>query len=125
MTQLHKRFTDGQVKVLLNGYCQGLLVRAEIQEMLCIGKTHSFALLKEENPIKRAGIVSVARKLRAAPIIFKQNQWHRGARNSATSLQHQRQRSRPSQERPRSGEPLFPGWYADRHKAARSARRFG
>jgi len=47
MTQLHKRFTDGQVKVLLNGYCQGLLVRAEIQEMLCIGKTHFFALLKE------------------------------------------------------------------------------
>ena len=32
MTQLHKRFTDGQVKVLLDGYCQGLLVRAEIQE---------------------------------------------------------------------------------------------
>ncbi len=47
MTQLHKRFTDGQVKVLLKGYCQGLLVRAEIQEMLCIGKTHFFALLKE------------------------------------------------------------------------------
>ena len=47
MTQLHKRFTDGQVEVLLDGYCQGLLVRAEIQEMLCIGKTHFFALLKE------------------------------------------------------------------------------
>jgi len=47
MTQLHKRFTDGQVRVLLNGYCQGLLVRAEIQKMLCIGKTHFFALLKE------------------------------------------------------------------------------
>jgi len=47
MTQLHKRFTDGQVRVLLNGYCQGLLVRAEIQEMLGIGKTHFFALLKE------------------------------------------------------------------------------
>ena len=47
MTQLHKRFTDGQVRVLLNGYCQGLLVRAEIQEMLSIGKTHFFALLKE------------------------------------------------------------------------------
>jgi hypothetical protein len=30
MTQLHKRFTDDQVKVLLNGYCQGLLGRAEI-----------------------------------------------------------------------------------------------
>jgi transposase len=47
MTQLHKRFTDEQVKVLLKGYCQGLLKRAEIQEMLDIGKTRFFALLKE------------------------------------------------------------------------------
>jgi len=47
MTQLHKRFTDDQVKVLLNGYCQGVLATAEIQEMLGIAKTHFFALLKE------------------------------------------------------------------------------
>ena len=47
MTQLHKRFTDDQVKVLLQGYCQGLLARDEIQEMLDIGKTRFFALLKE------------------------------------------------------------------------------
>jgi len=47
MTQLHRRFTDDQVKVLLSGYCQGLLRRAEIQEMLDIGKTRFFALLKE------------------------------------------------------------------------------
>jgi transposase len=47
MVQLHKRFTDEQVKVLLRGYCQGLLARGEIQEMLGIGKTRFFALLKE------------------------------------------------------------------------------
>ena len=47
MTQLHKRFPDDQVTVLLNGYCQGLLARAEIQEILGIGKTCFFALLKE------------------------------------------------------------------------------
>jgi hypothetical protein len=47
MTQLHKRFTDDQVKLLLNGYCQGLLTRGEIQELLDIGKTRFFALLKE------------------------------------------------------------------------------
>ena len=46
MTQLHRRFTDDQVKVLLNGYCRGLLGRAEIQEMLDIGKTRFFTLLK-------------------------------------------------------------------------------
>lgn len=47
MVQLHKRFTDDQVKVLLKGYCQGLLERAEVQEMLGIGKTRFFALVKE------------------------------------------------------------------------------
>jgi len=47
MTQLHKRFTDDQVKVLLKGYCQGLLARAEIQEMLGIGKSRFFILLEE------------------------------------------------------------------------------
>jgi len=46
MVQLHKRFTDDQVKVLLNGYCQGLLKRAEVQDMLGIGKTRFFALVK-------------------------------------------------------------------------------
>jgi hypothetical protein len=47
MTQLHKRFTDDQVRVLLKGYCQGLLARTEIQEMLSIGKSRFFVLLKE------------------------------------------------------------------------------
>lgn len=46
MTQLHRRFTDDQVKVLLNGYCQGLLKRAEVQEMLGVGKTRFFSLVK-------------------------------------------------------------------------------
>ncbi len=47
VTQLHKRFTDNQIKVLLKGYCQGLLERAEVQEMLGIGKTRFFALVKK------------------------------------------------------------------------------
>ena len=47
MPQLHRRFTDDQVKVLFQGYCQGLLARAEIQEMLGIGKSRFFVLLKE------------------------------------------------------------------------------
>ena len=53
MTQLHRRFSDDQVKMLLKGYCQGLLERANIQEMLGIGKTRFFALLKEyrEDPV--------------------------------------------------------------------------
>ena len=46
MVQIHKRFTDEQVKVLLRRYCQGTLPRTQIQEMLGIGKTRFFALLK-------------------------------------------------------------------------------
>jgi len=47
MQQLHRRFTNEQVKVLFRGYCQGVLTRAEIQEMLGIGKSRFFVLLKE------------------------------------------------------------------------------
>lgn len=46
MTQVHKRFTVEQVKVLFQGYCQGNLSRSEVEEMLGIGKTRFFALLK-------------------------------------------------------------------------------
>jgi len=47
VSQLHKRFTDDHVEVLLRGYCQGLLKRAEVQEVLGIGKTRFFALVRE------------------------------------------------------------------------------
>ena len=47
MDQLHRRFTVEQVKVLLHGYCQGSLSRADAQEMLGVGKTRFFALLQE------------------------------------------------------------------------------
>jgi transposase-like protein len=46
MGQLHKSFTDEQIKVLLQTYCQGKMRRADIQEILGIGKTRFYALLK-------------------------------------------------------------------------------
>jgi len=46
MTQVHKRFSVEQVKVLLQGYLQGNLSRAEVESMLEISKTRFFALLK-------------------------------------------------------------------------------
>jgi transposase len=46
MTQVHKRFTAEQIKVLFQGYCHGNLSRSNIEEMLGIGKTRFFALLK-------------------------------------------------------------------------------
>lgn len=47
MEQLHRRFSDEQVKALLKGYCQGILDRAVIEEVLEIGRSRFFALLKE------------------------------------------------------------------------------
>jgi len=49
MVQLHNRFTDEQIKALLQGYCQGKIKRTEVQEMLETGKTRFFALLKAYN----------------------------------------------------------------------------
>jgi len=47
MDQIHKRFTDDQVKNLFKGYCQGLLDRNEIENILSIGKARFFALLNQ------------------------------------------------------------------------------
>ena len=47
MDQLHKRFTDEQVKLLLQRYCEGLLDRTTVEEVLGVGKTRFFALLKQ------------------------------------------------------------------------------
>jgi len=47
MDQIHKRFTADQVKALLRGYCQAALDRAAVQEVLGIGRTRFFALLKQ------------------------------------------------------------------------------
>ncbi len=47
MEQVHRRFTDEQVKVLLRGYCQGMLDRGTVEEILGIGRARFFALLKE------------------------------------------------------------------------------
>lgn len=46
MDQIHRRFTDEQVKVLLRGYTQGTINRAEVEAILQINKTRFFALLK-------------------------------------------------------------------------------
>jgi hypothetical protein len=46
MSQLRKRFTDEQIKVLFQGYCQGLISRADLQEMIGVGKSCFFMLLK-------------------------------------------------------------------------------
>lgn len=47
MDQIHKRFTEEQVGMPLKGYSQGTIDRASVEEVLGIGKTRFFALLKE------------------------------------------------------------------------------
>ena len=47
MGQIHKRFTDEQVRLLMQSYDQGQLNRRELQELLDIGRTRFFALLKD------------------------------------------------------------------------------
>ena len=45
MVQLHKRFTDSQVKELIERYLREEIDRQYIQEVLGIGKTRFFALI--------------------------------------------------------------------------------
>ena len=47
MTQIHKKFSGDQIKVLLSSYEQGNISREEIENTLGISKTRFFALLKE------------------------------------------------------------------------------
>ena len=47
MDQLHKRFDAQQVKLVLQHYSEGRMTRKEIEEILGIGKTRFFALLKQ------------------------------------------------------------------------------
>jgi hypothetical protein len=52
MAQLHKKFTDTQVKEILQRYLHNEIERAYIQQILGIGKTRFFGLLKsyQDNP---------------------------------------------------------------------------
>ncbi len=47
MVQIHKRFTDSQVKDLIEGYLDKKIERKYIQEILGIKKTRFFALVKQ------------------------------------------------------------------------------
>lgn len=47
MSQVHRRFSDEQVRALLQAYCRGGIRSAVLQEALAIQKTQFFALLKD------------------------------------------------------------------------------
>ena len=47
MSQIQKKFTIDQIKILLTSYNDGHINRSEIESTLGIGKTRFFALLKQ------------------------------------------------------------------------------
>lgn len=47
MCQLHRRLSAAQVKFPLQADCQGTVTRTEVREILGIGKTRFFALLRQ------------------------------------------------------------------------------
>jgi hypothetical protein len=61
MDQIHKRFNTEQIRVLFQGYCQGTMKRACVEETLGIGKTRFFALLKEYRKSPKAFSLSYKR----------------------------------------------------------------
>jgi len=46
MAQLHKKFSDTQIKELTQRYLECKIKRSDIQKILSIGKTRFFALVK-------------------------------------------------------------------------------
>jgi hypothetical protein len=64
MTQVHKRFSVEQVKMLLQGYLQGNLSRADVESLLEIGKTRFFALLKAYRQDPQAFTITYQRTTR-------------------------------------------------------------
>jgi len=46
MTQLHKHFTDEQIRLLFKRYCEGQMSRIEIEEIIGVNKTRFFTLIK-------------------------------------------------------------------------------
>ena len=62
MAQLHKKFTDSQVKELVSRYVNKEIKRKFVQEILGIGKTRFFELVKNYNENKDDFSVGYVRK---------------------------------------------------------------
>ncbi len=52
MAQLHKKFTDEQVKAILRNYKTGQMIQEHVQELLGVSKSRFFVLLRQyrDNP---------------------------------------------------------------------------
>ena len=68
MAQLHKKFTDDQVKELIERYLNKEIERKYIQEILGIGKTRLFSLVKRYRKDPRSFTIQYTRKARTRSI---------------------------------------------------------
>jgi transposase len=68
MTQLHKKFTDTQVKELIKKYLNKENEREHIQQILGIGKSRFFTLIKKYQEDPRAFSIQYTRKTRTRAI---------------------------------------------------------
>jgi len=62
MAQLHKKFSDGQVKAILRNYCHGQMSRSAAQELLGIGKSQFFILLDKYRHYPEDELIGYVRK---------------------------------------------------------------
>lgn len=74
MGQIHKRFTEEQVAMLMRGYCQGTINRASVEETLGIGKTRFFALLKQYRRNPKAFSLSYKRSTHARLSVIEEEE---------------------------------------------------
>ena len=68
MVQIHKEFTDSQVKELIERYLKNEIERKYIQEVLGIGKTRFFALIKEYRKNPKEFSIQYTRKTKTRKI---------------------------------------------------------
>ncbi len=62
MAQLHKKFSDSQVRAILRNDCQGQMSRSAAQELLGIGKSRFFVLLDKYRHHSEEELISYGRK---------------------------------------------------------------
>ena len=62
MAQLHKKFSDNQIRDLIARYVEKKIKRIDAQKVLGIGKTRFFALVKEYKEDPKAFSVEYIRK---------------------------------------------------------------
>ena len=68
MTQMHKKFTDDQVTALIERYVKKEVERHYLQEILGIGKTRFFALVKSYGKNPEAFSVQYTRRVKTRAI---------------------------------------------------------